>query len=83
MNAAAAASNAAHEASAVKRAVSPPAISPRLEPIKREMADVTLTAVCRELQKSQNTKPEKRTAYKPACTGKPASEASASALGRR
>src|SRR5207302_10052668 len=62
MNAAAAASKAVHEASAVKRAVSPEAISPKLDPIRREMAEVTLTAVCRELQKSQNTNPEKRTA---------------------
>ena len=62
MNAVAAASKAVHEASATNRLVSPEAISPKLDPISREMAEVTLTAVCRELQKSQNTNPEKRTA---------------------
>jgi hypothetical protein len=37
--------------------VSPPAISPIDEPISSEMAEVTVMAVCRELQNSQKNKP--------------------------
>jgi hypothetical protein len=44
------------------RAGSPLAASPRVAPMSREMAEVTVTAVCFELQKSQKTRPEKRQA---------------------
>ena len=47
-------------ASAVNRVGSPPAMSPSEEPIKSEMADVTLMTVCFELQKNQKTNPENR-----------------------
>ena len=49
-------------ASALKRVTSPPAISANEAPTNSEMADVTVMAVCRELQKSQKTKPENRQA---------------------
>ena len=49
-------------ASAAKRAVSPPARSPSDEPTSSEIAEVTVIAVCRELQKSQKTSPAKRQA---------------------
>ena len=45
------------------------------------MADVTVIAVRRELQKSQNTSPENRQAYSPASGGRPASEASPNPAG--
>ncbi len=35
---------------------------PRVEPIRSEIAEVTVMAVCRELQKSQKTSPPKRQA---------------------
>ena len=49
-------------ASALKRVTSPPAISANEAPTNSEMADVTVMAVCLELQKSQKTKPENRQA---------------------
>src|SRR3954464_2737640 len=61
-NAAAAASRAVHDARAANRLGSPFAIPPRLEPMRSEIADVTVIAVWRELQKIQNTRPEKRQA---------------------
>ena len=70
-------------ASAAKRAGSPPASSPSVEPISSEIADVTVIAVCRELQNSQNTSPENRHAYSPASGGSPASDASPIAAGSR
>ena len=48
------------EASAAKRDGSPPAMSPSEVPTSSEIAEVTVTAVCRELQKSQNTSPANR-----------------------
>jgi len=45
---------------APKRVTSPPARSPSDEPSSREMADVTVIAVWRELQNTQNTSPENR-----------------------
>ena len=59
-NAMSATSNAVAAASAPKRAVSPPAISPNDAPINSEMAEVTVMDVCRELQNNQNTNPPKR-----------------------
>jgi hypothetical protein len=47
-------------ASALKKVASPPAISANDAPTSSEMADVTVMVVCRELQKSQKTKPEDR-----------------------
>jgi hypothetical protein len=44
------------------RDASPPVIAPRLDPTSREIAEVTVIAVYFELQKSQNTRPEKRQA---------------------
>src|SRR3954466_8481878 len=81
--AAAATSRAVHDARAANRLGSPFAIPPGLEPIRSEIAEVTVIAVWRELQKIQKTRPEKRQAYRPASTGNPASEASARAAGRR
>src|SRR4030095_6567623 len=75
----AAVSSAVQAASAAKRAGSPPARLPSEEPISSEIADVTLTAVCRELHNIQYTSPPARHAYRPACGGRPASEASPSA----
>src|SRR4051812_7298455 len=75
--------NAVPEANAPKRAVSPPAIAPSDAPSNNEIADVTVTTVCRELQNSQNTKPPNRHAYSPASGGRFASEASPSAAGSR
>ena len=46
-----------------------------------EIAEVTLIDVCRELHRSQNTRPPNRHAQSPACGGKPASDASPSAAG--
>ena len=83
MNASAAAINAVQAANAAKRLVSPPASSPRDEPTRSEMADVTVMAVCRELQKIQKTNPENRHAYSPADAGRFASDASPSAAGNR
>ena len=57
MNAMSATSNAVPAASALNRVVSPPAIPPSDAPTSREMADVTVIAVCRELQNSQKTNP--------------------------
>jgi hypothetical protein len=45
-------------------------------PTTSEMAEVTITAVCRELQKAQNTRPAKRQAYRPDSAGSPARDAS-------
>jgi hypothetical protein len=53
---------AVHDARAQNREVSPPARSPRDAPTSTEIADVTVIAVCRELQNNQNTSPEKRQA---------------------
>src|SRR5262245_4881882 len=43
-----------------QRVVSPPEKSPREAPTRSEMAEVTVMAVWRELQKIQKTMPEKR-----------------------
>ena len=43
-------------ASVLNRLVSPPAIPPNDAPTSSEMADVTVMAVCRELQNSHRTK---------------------------
>ena len=53
-------SRAVAAASAPNRAVSPPAIPPSDAPTSREMAEVTVMAVWRELQNSQKTSPPKR-----------------------
>jgi hypothetical protein len=74
---------AVHAASAAARVTSPPAIAPRLTPTSIEMAEVTVTAVCVELQKIQKTRPAKRQEYSPACGGRPASDASPIAAGTR
>jgi len=50
-------SNAVPAASAPKRIVFPRVISPSDEPMTSEMAEVTETAVYREPQKIQKTKP--------------------------
>src|SRR4051812_8772833 len=60
INASAAAISAVHAANAAKRLVSPPARSPSDAPTSSEIADVTVMAVCRELQKIQKTNPENR-----------------------
>ena len=62
MNAISATSKAVPAASALNRLVSPPAISPNDAPTSSEMAEVTVMAVCRELQKSQKTSPPNRQA---------------------
>jgi hypothetical protein len=54
--------NAVHEARAQNRETSPPARSPSDAPTRTEIAEVTVIAVCRELQNNQNTNPEKRQA---------------------
>jgi hypothetical protein len=54
--------SAVHEARAAKRDISPAAIPARDDPISREIAEVTVIAVCRELQNNQKTSPEKRQA---------------------
>jgi len=58
----AATSNAVAAANDPKRAASPPASCPKVDPSSNETADVTVTTVCRELQNNQNTRPEKRQA---------------------
>ena len=60
MNAIAATSNAVQAANALKRDGSPAAIVPSDEPMSKEIADVTVMAVWRELQKSQKTSPENK-----------------------
>src|SRR4051812_33437796 len=62
MNAISATSSAVPAASAPKRVVSPPAMSASDAPTSSEMAEVTVTAVWRELQNSQKTNPENRQA---------------------
>ena len=52
--------SAVHEASIPYRRGSPPAISPSVAPTSSEIADVTVTAVTRELQNSQKTRPPNR-----------------------
>jgi hypothetical protein len=74
---------AVHVANAQNRTGSPFAKGPRETPISSEIAEVTLMDVWRELQNNQKTRPEKRTAYSPACGGRPASDASPSAEGSR
>src|SRR5215813_13353944 len=69
--------SAVHEARAQNREASPPARSPSDAPTSTEMAEVTVIAVCRELQNSQKTRPENRHAKRPASDGRLASEASA------
>src|SRR5262245_31880458 len=44
-------------ARAENRVGSPPEIVPSVEPINKEMAEVTVMVVCRELQNSQKTNP--------------------------
>src|SRR4029453_6236740 len=75
--------NAVHDARDQKREASPPAKSPSDAPTRTEIADVTVIAVCLELQNNQKTRPEKRQAYRPASGGRLASEASASPAGIR
>src|SRR6201981_1361392 len=75
--------NAVHDANAQKREASPPPRSPNDAPTNTEIADVTVIAVCRELQNSQKTRPEKRKQYRPASGRRLASEASASPAGMR
>src|SRR5215813_10178985 len=82
-NASTATSNAVQAASAVKRAGSPPENSPSDVPMSSDMAEVTVIAVCRELQNSQKTSPENMQAYSPASGGRPASEASPMPAGSR
>src|SRR5258708_24812266 len=65
MKAMSAASRAVAAASALNRVVSPPAISPKDAPTRRDMAEVTVIAVCRELQNSQKTRPPNKHAYSP------------------
>src|SRR5262245_60271666 len=76
-------SNAVPAASAPKRVVSPPAISPSDAPVSNEIAEVTVTTVCRELQNNQKTSPPNRQAYSPASGGKLARDASPKPAGRR
>jgi len=61
-NAISATSNAVPAASAPNRVVLPPAISPSDAPTSREMAEVTVMDVWRELQKNQKTSPPNRQA---------------------
>src|ERR1041385_8777625 len=75
--------NAVHDAKAQNREVSPPARSPSDAPTSTEIAEVTVTAVCRELQNNQKTRPEKRQAYRPASGGRLASDESARPAGMR
>ena len=62
MKAMSATSKAVPAANALNRVVSPPAISPNDAPTSSEMAEVTVMAVCRELQNSQKTSPPNRQA---------------------
>src|SRR4030095_4854224 len=57
MNAINATSKAVPAASAPKRVGSPPAVSPSDAPVSNEIADVTVTTVCLELQNNQKTSP--------------------------
>src|SRR5215472_14388039 len=75
--------SAVHDARAQNREASPPARSPSDAPTNTEIADVTVIAVCRELQNNQKTSPENKQAYSPASGGRLASEASASPAGMR
>jgi hypothetical protein len=72
----AATNNAVADASETDRPTSPLAQSPMVEPINKEIAEVTLIEVCFELQNSQNTNPAKRQEYNPVSGGNPASDAS-------
>jgi hypothetical protein len=63
------------------RATSPFPDSPSVAPTSREMAEVTVIAVWRELHRSQKRRPEKRHAYRPACGGSWARDASAMPAG--
>ena len=47
------------------------------------VAEVVAMAVCFELQKSQNARPENKQAYRPACGDNPASDASPMDFGTR
>src|ERR1043166_6701097 len=76
-------SKAVAAASAAKRIVFPPVISPTDAPITSEIADVTETGVSRDPQKIQNTRPPNKQAYKPACGGKRARDASPKAAGSK
>src|SRR6267142_2770088 len=62
MKAISATSKAVPAANALNRVVSPPAISPSEAPTSKDIADVTVTAVCRELQNSQKTSPPNKQA---------------------
>ncbi len=55
-------SKAVQAASAATRAASPFPTSPSVAPIRSEIAEVTVIAVCREPEKSQYTRPENRQA---------------------
>jgi hypothetical protein len=52
--------SAVAEARAAYRPAPPPARSPSELPTSSEMAEVTVTAVCRELQRSQKISPANR-----------------------
>ena len=58
-NASAATNTAVPAASTPNRAGSPPVMAPSEEPTSSEIAEVTVTEVCRELVNNQNTRPEK------------------------
>src|SRR5262252_5998748 len=76
-------SSAVHAASAPNFVVSPPAMAPNEAPTRIEIAEVTVTAVWRELQNNQKTNPENKHAYRPASGGRFASEASPNPAGSR
>src|SRR4051794_7728633 len=79
----AATSRAVVAASAACRTGSAPAISASEAPTSSEIADVTVTAVWRELQNTQNASPPNRHEYRPASGGNPASDASPRPAGSR
>ena len=56
-------SKAVPAASGLNRVVSPPAISPSDAPTSRDMAEVTVMDVYRELQNNQKTRPPTRASF--------------------
>src|SRR5262245_8279782 len=70
--------SAVHDARAQNREASPLARSPSEAPTNTEIADVTVIAVCRELQNSQQTRQENTQEYRHASGGRLASDASSS-----
>ena len=75
--------SAVQAAKAAKRRRHHPASSPSDAPTSREMADVTVIAVCRELQNNQKISPANMQAYRPASGGRLANEASPKPAGMR